>query len=379
MGSPSDSLRGRRAARLTTAKLQAGRGPLLGLIGALSFSPIVRAQDVVQPPTSEVPLRLSPRCTCARPDDFRTLPIYAPEGINNAGVVAGSTSARALVVHPALFMPSGSVEDLLKSDLRSAHAEAINNAGMVAGRLSVTRANGDTIDTLFRFSSAHGLEELPTPVAEQAASAVALNEQGDILVSIRERGFVWSAETRAYTELPALGRSIEVNDMNDAGDVVGAATDAAGRQHAVLWTGRPYSITKLPGPSTFDGRALSTWRATAINRRGTIVGGSYTSQGVIAVAWMGPDHAFRFLGEGGSPTDVNEQDLATGSPSSQQIFAVQVMWDVASAKEIRLPMPTEYMHIATDLNDSGTAVGWRYGFDNFDRPAVQFPQILCQD
>jgi hypothetical protein len=176
---------------------------------------------------------------------------------------------------------------------------------------------------------------------------VALNERADILVAIGDRGFVWSSETRAYTELPTLGRGIEVEDMDDAGDVVGAATDATGRRHAVLWTGRPYAITKLMVPSAFDGRALTDSRATATNQRGTVVGASYTSQDRLAVAWMGAERAFRILGTGGIPTDINAQDLATGSPIPQN-SSVQLMWDVASAEEIRLPMPTPLPTLAWD-------------------------------
>lgn len=350
------------------------------LVSILTPSVDGRAHDARDAPAPTTPRRLSRRCTAPTPSDFRTTPLYGAAGINDAGTLAGTTSTRTgQPVHAALGLADGTLVDLFGGDLRGTRAAAINDAGVVVGEVSIIRASGQQVRTPFRFVPGIGIEDLPPPTAGGDLTVRAVNARGDILMAQGARGFVWSVDSRAYVELTGLGHGTGVADLNDAGDVVGHAYDESGTRHAALWRGQPYALTLLTAPDAAEAGPWSSHDAVALNDRGTIVGSSCNASRCLASAWVGPTHTFKVLGPGGYPTDVNAQDFAVGSPASLELGGVLIGWDVATGEEIRLPMPTPYLHIAMALNDHGDAVGFRRDVEPDHLPAVRFPRVVCED
>lgn len=204
--------------------------------------------------------------------DLGTLggPLAEARWANNAGVIVGSSTVDPFGIHSHAWVDRGAgLEDLgtLPGDSSSA-AYAVNDAGVIVGGSGshAVRWNPDgSIDTL--------------DVPGQSPFAVAVNDAGVVAgwSATGAAAVAWVYRDGAAAVLPDLGAGYaNVQDVNAAGDVAGTAKAPDGGYHAVLWHhGR---IRDLNGPWVPTGWTLRA--AAGVNDRGQVVGTALDAAGV---------------------------------------------------------------------------------------------------
>jgi uncharacterized membrane protein len=119
------------------------------------------------------------------------------------------------------------------------------------------------------------LVELPTP-AGFSSSAAAVNRRGDVVGAVFEanpfflgpnRPVLWRGGRMIELAVPAGAEGAVPADINDAGLIVGAATDAGTAEpHPVAWAAaQPSLVRRVPSPGRFDG-------ALAVTEQGVVAG-----------------------------------------------------------------------------------------------------------
>jgi len=194
-------------------------------------------------------------------------------------------------------------------------AHGINDAGQVAGFVST-----DTREYAFLWSQDGGLLDLGANLGWQWSVAIGINDRGQVVgwysdVPGSQNAFLWTSGQAANLGAACDGRS-SAWDVNDAGQVIGSASDAA--YSAVTWTasgvrselpclgvrseawaindaGVIAGVTSVPLPNGFPVDRATAWdadreptllseaqsRAYGINDSGLIVG----TVGQVAVIW----------------------------------------------------------------------------------------------
>ena len=240
-------------------------------------------------------------------------------GVNAGGQIAGYDTMGGGGSRAVLWS-SGQVFDLFAGEGR-----AVNGSGQVAG----TRSS-DHHAVLWQNG---WLTDLGTLPGATDSTAAAINDTGGVVGSSGGRAFFWGAGT--MSELNAWGwTASSATAVNSLGQVAGAACNAQGVSHAVLWTMGTPSDLGAPGS------------AEDINNSGDIVG----SLNNRATLW-----------KNGLCVDLNSL-LPAGSG-----------WELATA---------------TCINDSGqvAGVGWHNGCNAgfflqllvFDRAAVNNSTITLE-
>jgi probable HAF family extracellular repeat protein len=238
-------------------------------------------------------------------------PPYFTYDINNRGQVVGTIGR--LGMFAGLLWDDGTVIELGPPSGGVAEAHAINERGQIVGVGSIALGPYEIHALLWENDAIVDLGTLP---GDSNSEALGINNSGQIVGTsyidgFRQMGrpFLWDKGT--MSELPGLdGEKAEALDINDRGQVVGYSGPLP-----VMWE----NGTRIPLETLAP---LTSGRALGINNKGQVVG---------------------FLQSPGSESHV------------------PVLWE--NGKAMVLPMlpphpdfPNDY--IATDINNSGTIVGY---------------------
>ena len=296
--------------------------------------------------------------------------------LNDRGDVVGySTIGTAgFILHPFLWK-NGVMTDLglLDSAGTTGTATAVNDSDEVVGSSDVP-GQPRSVFHAFLWKDGH-MTDLGTLSGSASTSsyAAAINDRGQVTglsytADGQPHAFLWQDGHMA--DLGALGGSGQVTDINERGQVVGGMTVGTGT-HAFLKTRR--TVTDL-GVLSGDYSV-----ATALNRRGWVVGFSLDNAGYDA-AFLWHDGTMSALpnlpGSASEATAINDDGVALGSaiPPSGQF--IPVLWYKGSVIDLttRGISKTGFNAPAvTDINNCDQMVGTQYFTDGVPSPALYLP------
>lgn len=240
-------------------------------------------------------------------------------------------------------------------------ARFVNERGQVAGDVDGRAAFWDGARLWFLN---------PLRPGDAFVTVTALSDRGELVGTSSAGGgdaaaFRWRAGV--MTPLAGLGGRTDANDVNDRGQVVGAAW-VDGVQHAVRWEadGR---LVRLPGLGDDTGSSL----ATAIDTDGRAAGYSYVSAGsgdMRPVRWSrsGAVADLGLAGGTGSVADLSDLGRAVGSialPETPQQAFVQ-----DRGRAVRLVSAEDGTLVFTAVNHAGLVVGCVFTDDGGERAVV---------
>lgn len=289
-------------------------------------------------------------------------------GLNDKGQVVG----RAFVgntsdFHAFIWSRQTGTRDLgTLGGFTFSEAMDINNHGTVVGDSQVSRPGLNLAHTTrwtFVQGSPH-IQDLGTPVPNQSAIAVAINDAGLIagnaaITPSITHAFAWTAAT-GFIDIGTLGGDTSsARAVGAKGEVAGNSTTRKGRLHAFLWTratgiqdlgtdGGTHSFAVTMSPNghivgtvrTRQGmeHAMSWTRATGMKDIGTLPGG------VVSMAW-GVNNVGQVVGE----------SQASGEPFRAFLWtAASGMIDL-NKRVPKLP-PGMLLETALAISDSGSIV-----------------------
>jgi MYXO-CTERM domain-containing protein len=122
---------------------------------------------------------------------------------------------------------------------------------------------------LLSFAAAHATYVFTTVDAPGSTNSqvFGINDTGQVVVADDGIGEIYQAGT--FSPLPALpGYQISPLAINNAGTIVGGATDSANVEHGFVYSGGSYNLFDMPGSNQTEARA--------INQNGFSVVGYYT-------------------------------------------------------------------------------------------------------
>lgn len=220
----------------------------------------------------------------------------APDAINNAGQIAGSTNH-------AYLWTNGVMQDLGTLGGSYSVAFGLNNRGQVVG------------------------------LAERADHS--------------EAAVLW--ENGSIHDLGLLGEPRHSVVINDAGIIAGTMGDAAGHSHAFLWDGVLHDLGELP---------WGEGGVAAINNRGQVIGTSFRSGSYYAFVWQ--DGAFTSLSPlpgtwAPSALQINSRGEIAGS-SGNEHWAHGIVWRDDQMYDLGT-LGGSYS-VGFDINDAGIVVGY---------------------
>ncbi len=275
--------------------------------------------------------------------------------INDFGQIVGVNNAPASYTVGYLWFNGATTE--FSGDGESARAEGINNLGRIVGTIgsrAVVWENGTPT-------------QLGGLTAGGSATAYAINERGQIVgyaknAASNTHAVVWV--NSVPTDLGTLGGpSSTAFDINEAGQIVGDSEDAAGQVRPVLWVnGAPIDLGTLGGAHGI---------ASGINDLGQIVGFSQTTAGNVFHATLWQNGAAIDLGTLGGTvdsyaSDVNHLGQIVGWSTDAAGASHAVLWMDGSIYELGgVPGATEATAIA--INDLGEVVGSTSDFNHVVR------------
>jgi len=209
-------------------------------------------------------------------------PLANANGINNGGVVVGTTGGQAFSLSAGLLtlLPPAS-----PGNTTSETAFGINDTGVVVGQFA-DNATG----TVPGFVDASGQFTILNPVANAAVTnAQSINDNGLVTGFYstdgqHQHGFFYNTGTHTF-QLPA--DPVQPNlfltqflGINDSGLAVGYWQDNAGSQHGFIYNVNTQSYTFLDEPNIGTNNGVQITQITGINDSDRIVGFYVDSNGV---------------------------------------------------------------------------------------------------
>jgi hypothetical protein len=295
--------------------------------------------------------------------------------INDAGLIVGmDTEGRTARSPITAFVvpPDGKMIGL--EGRRG--AVDVNERGMVVG----TTVGSASRIRPFLWTASDGFRDLPAVTARRVAG-VAIDRAGMIAVTSDTypepvQTWVCDPPRNACTVLPGKpGLSAIALGMSPSGAVVGFLGEVIERgpdepnivnEYPIFWDAGSRQLHELPVLREADG---TEWKgeATDMNDAGTIVGTLWHAGSVRAVAWVGPDHQLRDLGDGRANA-INAHDVVVGGVPHPLKAADEVpryrahLWDLRRKTALDFTGLAEapedvFDAEATDINDRGVAVG----------------------
>ena len=250
-----------------------------------------------------------------------------PTGINDNGVVVGSSTTGAKEQHAFVWMPTNGMVDLGTFGARSApgwplrtsFATAVSNRGEVVGASYVPFISVQDAYRAFRWTPSAGMQIISTPTVF-FSYAIAINDVEQVVVN--NGGFfanldsdVWTP-TGGWVDIGTLGGAVRPVALNNLGQVVGTSSlgTASSPAHAFLWTasGGMVDLGTLGGPSS---------AAAAVNQSGQVVGwaqipGAASDMNWRAFLWTAASGMVNLGSLGGTYSvarDVNEAGAVVGT------------------------------------------------------------------
>ena len=270
----------------------------------------------------------APGTPAAQPTDLGTLggTYSTPTGINDNGVVVGSSTTGAKEQHAFVWMPTNGMVDLgtfgarsaLGVRLRTSFATAVSNTGEVIGASYVPSTGGpDDGYRAFLWTPSAGMQIIGTPTVS-FSDAIAINDVEQV-VGNNDGSEVWTP-TGGWVDIGTLGGAVRPVAVNNLGQVVGTSSLQTAPfasffpAHAFLWTasGGMSDLGTLGGASSV---------AAAVNQSGRVVGWAQTAGAASDMnnwrAFLWTASGMMNLGSlGGSYSvarDVNESDMVVGT------------------------------------------------------------------
>jgi hypothetical protein len=198
-------------------------------------------------------------------------------GINDSGQIVGRYTTAGM--GHGFLLSGGTYTSIDVSGPYSTDANGINNGGLVVGTYFNPSTNPST----------HGFLRSGGSYTPLNGAGRGINNQGQIVGTSGLNGFLLSGGN--YTIIRAPGSDYTETDwINDAGQIVGNYSNAAGG-HAFVLIGGTYTLLNVPGSFVTT--------AFGINNAGQIVGyyldGAGTQHGFLATLTTVPEPSTLFL------------------------------------------------------------------------------------
>ncbi|MGE0481006.1 MAG: hypothetical protein AB7Q17_11095 [Phycisphaerae bacterium] len=289
-----------------------------------------------------------------------------------SGVRADVLAMLSLVVATATAQPRYHITPLHNAEILFGPTADLNERNQVVGWGSL-RSTPSTQG--LRATPGAGIDLIPSVIPGfAAASPKAINDLGEVAGQAQNGfgsvAFYWS-EATSTVQLeypPAESLSSSAQDINNLGQIVGAATstDELGTfAQAMLWNppySQPFGLGDLPGGDRFS-------HANAINNHGVVVGQSTTFRGGEAFVWSKDDgmQALPDAPDGlwaASAHDINDLGQIVGQTTGGLPF----FYDPEEGFHILPPIKdiTDYGLYA--INSRGQAVGEGWYLSRFQPP-----------
>ena len=210
-------------------------------------------------------------------------PVLGPgstaRSINSAEQITGQLTTASGAMQAFALTPDRVDLGTLPGDIAS-EGVAINDAGTVAG--NSLAADGVTAHP-FVWQNSSGLVPLGTPRGATSATAVGMNNAGQVLVNSNIGPAVWTpGSVWRLIEAPAGTADLVASAINNAGQVAGYLSTPSGAR-AFVW--QASKGTRDLG----DLRGADSTQATAINDAGEVVGVAFFPDAALLIhvfTWM---------------------------------------------------------------------------------------------
>lgn len=230
--------------------------------------------------------------------------------LNDAGDIAGSCGVRAF-----FWTPTGGMQDIGSLGGSQTGATGINNSGMVVGS-SYLPSGGIHA---FVWTATGGMLDLGTLNGDSYSTATAVSDLGQVVGSSSGHAFLWSASS-GMQDLGTLpgGSQSWAEGVNSKGAVVGYSfTTNRGRlnEHAFLWN-------STNGMQDLNLLALGTYRngnfgqTGAINSSGQIVGEVVTGGGATNTEYVFSPRMTTTVSSSQNPSKVGQPVTFTATINS---------------------------------------------------------------